>query len=112
MAMLTEVVPSPKGFCGEEYVRWFTPSLFYGEYLEPAQTFCTYAKKGPDLEISLTASADGDEEGIYLITDTSCAEGEYKLTAGDNGKILLRAAGRVGIRYGLATLLQMTKNAL
>ncbi len=111
MAMLTGVIPSPKGFCSEEHVCWVSPSLFYGAYWEPAQTFCDYAKKGLDLEISLTASADGDGEGIHLITDTSCAEGEYKLTAGDDGKILLRAAGREGIRYGLATLLQMAKNA-
>ena len=94
MAMLTGVIPSPKGFCSEEHVCWVSPSLFYGAYWEPAQTFCDYAKKGLDLEISLTASADGDGEGIHLITDTSCAEGEYKLTAGDDGKILLRAAGR------------------
>ncbi len=110
MAMLTKVIPSPKGFCGEESEYCFAPNLFFGEYEEPAETFAAYAKKGLDLEISLAASPTADAEGIYLVTDISYAKGEYKLTAGEDGKILLRAADREGIRYGLATLFQMTKN--
>ncbi len=110
MAMLTEVIPSPKGFCGEESVHPFLPRLFFGNYREPAETFAAYAKKGLNLEISLTASADGEAEGIYLATDASYAQGEYKLTAEENGRIVLCAAGREGVRYGLATLLQMARN--
>ena len=102
MAMLTKVIPSPKGFCGEESEYCFAPNLFFGEYEEPAETFAAYAKKGLDLEISLAASPTADAEGIYLVTDISYAKGEYKLTAGEDGKILLRAADREGIRYGLA----------
>lgn len=108
MAMLTQIVPSPKGFCGEEHVRWYVPVLFFGDYEESANTFCEYAKKGLDLDVSMIGSAPtADAEGIYLITDTSFAQGEYKIISGNNGKICIYASDREGIRYALATLLQM-----
>ena len=110
MAMLTQIIPSPKGFCGEEHVRWYAPALFFGDYEEPARTFCEYAKKGLDLEVSVTESAPAaDAEGIYLITDASLAQSEYKIISANDGKIRIYASDREGIRYALATLLQMGK---
>ena len=80
MAMLTQIIPSPKGFCGKEHVRWYAPALFFENYEEPARTFCEYAKKGLDLEVSMSESASAaDTEGIYLITDASFEKGEYKI---------------------------------
>ncbi len=108
--MLTKVIPSPKGFCGEESEYCFAPKLFFGDYKKQAEIFCDYVKKGLQLEVVLETFPAADAEGIYLVTDMSYAPGEYKLKAEADGRIFLCAADGEGIRYGLATLLQMARN--
>ena len=108
MAKLTGVIPTPKGCSLKELACFTAPTVYYGEYQTAAEVFADYAKKANDTDYTLRDTDDG-ARGIRLVTDPMAAAGEYKLTATAEGYVTISASGSEGIRYGLATLLQMTE---
>ena len=108
MAKLTGVIPSPKGCSMEERACFTAPTVYCGDYRTAAEVFAEYAKKATNIDYTLCDADDG-ERGVRLVTDPMAAAGEYKLTATAEGYVTLSAADSEGIRYGLATLLQMTE---
>ena len=100
MAMINNMIPSPKGQWGNGELKTFSPAISANDFAPQAESFIAQATRALGINFELNENADIVVKYADYMTD-----GEYRLDISD--KAVLYAHDGYGAAYGFATMLQI-----